>query len=185
MKLYRISPALVRALVLCMILTGCAISLAMIDTTITAIETLLPIILQAVGVNPAAQQEAQAWLGTAAGATDQVTAILDAGGPADQVAIKITAAVSGVLAKEPQIAALPLPSNILTAVSAVATDLDGILTQYGNPITPPAGSQHFGAKKPVTSKANISLNASQKALLNSYHVRAQVVLLKLKAAARK
>ena len=182
MKLYRISPALVPALVLCMILGGCAISLAMIDTTITAIETLLPIILQAVGVNPAAQQDAKDWLGTAATATDQVTAILNAGGPADQVALKVTAAVAGVLAKEPQIAALPLPTNILTAVASVATDLNGILTQYGNPITPPAGSRHTGALKVKTSKSNVSLSAEQKALLNSYHVRAQAVLLKMKTA---
>jgi len=167
-------------LTVCLMLgTQACNTVAIIDTTISAIETILPIILNLVGVPVPVGLKVQTWLGDATTAVNTVDTILAAGGPADQVSLKVTVAITGVLGQVPEIKALPLPAEVIADVGTIAGDLQTILKQYGNPTTT-TGAVTSNAR--VTSTKNIHFGDDDQRKLTSYRGRCQTVLAKLRAA---
>jgi hypothetical protein len=170
------------AILLCLAMVACTQTqiISDIDVALTAASIALPIVASAVGLPPAVTTQIIGWIQLSLKGLTAVTGTLEKGGPAPQVAAEITAELSGIVASVPDLQGLP--ASIASVVQALATDVQGILTQYGtNALTSASAGRsdalggnniHFGTHD---RQRLVALRAKAMGILADSEVRMQML----------
>ena len=104
------------------------------------------------------------------GALDQVSQIVSTGGSQAEIAAKITAALSAIVAKEPSLQGLP--ANVAAIVQKVADELAQILSKYGSKQSLSASSANAAPVKYKDADLQRLAKTQREAVANQAKIKA-------------